>query len=214
MHVALDPPLGEPPTGRLRPGSTIALNRSSTYPSTEQTLSSLSVVVNAGGLGQIGDFIHSTATALSGREGEIRELITRLGHVRGNSRRATRSVQCLDSSAGSTDQHVGGAKGRHHRRAAHCATGPRRLVGGAGQAGHRHAEARRVQRHRNRTRQHHPGRPGEKPDQSRTDPESAGRRRPRTSIPSSPSCRRFPSRRTSSTGQSAATTSTSSRPSI
>ena len=78
MHLALDPPLGEQPHGRLAPGATIALNRSSTYPSTEQTLSSLSVVVNAGGLGQIGDLIHSTATALSGREGDVRELITRL----------------------------------------------------------------------------------------------------------------------------------------
>lgn len=78
MHVALDPPIGESPAGRLPPGSTIALNRSSTYPSTEQTLSSLSVVVNAGGLGQIGDFIHSTATALSGREADVRDLIARL----------------------------------------------------------------------------------------------------------------------------------------
>ena len=161
MHVALDPPLGEPPTGRLRPGSTIALNRSSTYPSTEQTLSSLSVVVNAGGLGQIGDFIHSTATALSGREGEIRELITRLdtfvGTVDDQRDRFNASIQALDRLTNT----LGGAERRHHRRAAHGATGTGRPVGGAGQAGHRHAEARRVQRHRNRTRQHHPGRPGE-----------------------------------------------------
>ena len=52
MHLALNPPLGEAPSGRLQPGATIPLNRSSTYPSTEQTLSSLSVIVNAGGLGQ------------------------------------------------------------------------------------------------------------------------------------------------------------------
>ncbi|RDH77173.1 MCE family protein [Mycolicibacterium moriokaense] len=78
MHLALDPPLGEPPKGRLAPGSTIALNKSSTYPSTEQTLSSLSVVTNAGGLGQIGDFIHSAATALAGRQGDVRDLISRL----------------------------------------------------------------------------------------------------------------------------------------
>jgi phospholipid/cholesterol/gamma-HCH transport system substrate-binding protein len=78
MHLALDPPVGEQPHGSLPPGSTIAMNKSSTYPSTEQTLSSLSVVVNAGGLGQLGDFIHSAATALSGREGDVRELITRL----------------------------------------------------------------------------------------------------------------------------------------
>jgi virulence factor Mce-like protein len=78
MHVALNPPVGQPPTGRLQPGSTIGLNHASTYPSTEQTLSALSAVVNAGGLGQIGDLIHSTATALSGRETDIRDMIGRL----------------------------------------------------------------------------------------------------------------------------------------
>src|SRR2546423_11369452 len=55
MHLALNPPLGEKPSGRLQPGATIGLNRSSTYPTTEQTLSSLSVIANGGGLGQIGD---------------------------------------------------------------------------------------------------------------------------------------------------------------
>jgi virulence factor Mce-like protein len=78
MHLAIDPPLGQPPTGRLQPGATIGLNRSSTYPSTEQTLSSLSAVVNGGGLGQIGDIIHNVNAALSGRQDQVRDLITRL----------------------------------------------------------------------------------------------------------------------------------------
>nr|WP_156656321.1 MCE family protein [Mycobacterium sp. 852002-51152_SCH6134967] len=78
MHVALDPPPGQLPTGRLAPGATLAVDRSSTYPSTEQTLSSLSVVLNGGGLGQLGDVVHGAATALSGREGDVRDLITRL----------------------------------------------------------------------------------------------------------------------------------------
>jgi phospholipid/cholesterol/gamma-HCH transport system substrate-binding protein len=78
MHLALNPPLGQPPSGRLQPGATIPLNRSSTYPSTEQTLSSLSVVLNAGGLGQIGDIIHNFSAALSGRAGDVRDLLTRL----------------------------------------------------------------------------------------------------------------------------------------
>jgi phospholipid/cholesterol/gamma-HCH transport system substrate-binding protein len=78
MHLAVNPPLGLPPTGRLQPGATIPLNRSSTYPSTEQTLSSLSAVVNGGGLGQIGDIIHNFNAALSGREDQVRDLITRL----------------------------------------------------------------------------------------------------------------------------------------
>ena len=68
MHLALNPPLGEKPSGRLQPGATIPLNQSSTYPSTEQTLSSLSAVVNGGGLGQIGDIIHNFSAACRGRE--------------------------------------------------------------------------------------------------------------------------------------------------
>jgi phospholipid/cholesterol/gamma-HCH transport system substrate-binding protein len=83
MHLALNAPLGETPSGRLQPGATIGLNQSSTYPTTEQTLSSLSTVVNAGGLGQIGDIIHNFNVALSGREPEIREFLTRLDNFVG-----------------------------------------------------------------------------------------------------------------------------------
>ena len=78
MHLSLDPPPGQPPTGRFQPGATIPLNRTSTYPSTEQTLWSLSAVVNGGALGQIGDIIHNFNAAVSGREGEIRDLLSRL----------------------------------------------------------------------------------------------------------------------------------------
>ena len=83
MHLALNPPLGEKPSGRLQPGATVPLNESSTYPSTERTLSSLSAVVNGGGLGQIGDVIHNFSTAVSGRGPEIRELLTRLDNFVG-----------------------------------------------------------------------------------------------------------------------------------
>jgi phospholipid/cholesterol/gamma-HCH transport system substrate-binding protein len=78
MHMELNPPLGQAPRGRLKPGATIPLEKSSTYPSTEQTLALLSVVINSGGLAQIGDIIHNVNAALSGREGQIRDLLTRL----------------------------------------------------------------------------------------------------------------------------------------
>jgi phospholipid/cholesterol/gamma-HCH transport system substrate-binding protein len=78
MHVALNPPLGQAPEGRLAPGATLPLDKSSTYPSTEQTLASLSAVVNGGGLGQIGDVIHNFNAALSGHEGQVRDLLSRL----------------------------------------------------------------------------------------------------------------------------------------
>jgi virulence factor Mce-like protein len=78
MHLALNPPLGEAPSGRLEPGATIRLSKSSTYPSTEQTLSSLSLVINSGGLAQFGDIVHNFNAALSGNEQQIRDLLTRL----------------------------------------------------------------------------------------------------------------------------------------
>ena len=77
-HLALDPPLGQPPVGQLPAGATLALNQSFTYPSTEHTLASVSALVNAGGLGQIGDIIHNMNTALSGHEGQLRDLLTLL----------------------------------------------------------------------------------------------------------------------------------------
>ncbi|MGV0160316.1 MCE family protein [Mycobacterium colombiense] len=78
MHVELNPPQGQPARGRLQPGATIPLDRSSSYPSTEQTLSALSVVLNSGGLGQIGDIVHNFSAALSGHEVDVRQLLTRL----------------------------------------------------------------------------------------------------------------------------------------
>jgi len=78
MHLALDPPPGEAPRGRLAPGATLGLNKSSTYPSTEQTLSALSVVINGGGVGQIGDIVSELNKALDGRQPQIKDLLTRL----------------------------------------------------------------------------------------------------------------------------------------
>jgi virulence factor Mce-like protein len=78
MHLALNTPIGTAPVGRLQPGATIPLASTSSYPSTEQTLASLSTLVNAGGLGQIGDIVHTLNTAFSGREPQARDLISRL----------------------------------------------------------------------------------------------------------------------------------------
>lgn len=83
MHIALNPPLGQEASGRLSPGATLGLNQSSTYPSTEQTLSSLSVLVNGGGLGKIGDLVSEFNSALTGRQDQIRDLLTRLNDIVG-----------------------------------------------------------------------------------------------------------------------------------
>ncbi|MCD2147148.1 MCE family protein [Gordonia paraffinivorans] len=49
-----------------------------TYPSTEQVLSSLSVVLNGGGLSQLGDIVHEMSNVFGGREEQIKKLIPRL----------------------------------------------------------------------------------------------------------------------------------------
>jgi ABC-type transporter Mla subunit MlaD len=64
--------------------ATIPIGRSSTFPSTEQTLASLSTVVNGGGLGQVGDVIHNFNTAFEGRQGDVRQLLQRLDVFLGN----------------------------------------------------------------------------------------------------------------------------------
>lgn len=78
MHLAINPPIGTQAKGNLPPGSTIPLNNASTYPTTEQTLSSLATVVNGGGLGQAGEIIHNFSAALNGRDTDFRNLLTRL----------------------------------------------------------------------------------------------------------------------------------------
>jgi phospholipid/cholesterol/gamma-HCH transport system substrate-binding protein len=78
MHVELAPPTDEPPQGELKDGSVIPLSSGSTYPTTEQTLASVSILLNGGGLGQLQEINQSFAKALSGREGDMRSLLTQL----------------------------------------------------------------------------------------------------------------------------------------
>lgn len=78
MHIELAPPVGEPARGQLHDGSVIPLPSASTYPTTEQTLASVSILLNGGGLGQLQEINQSLAAAFSGREDEMRSLLTQL----------------------------------------------------------------------------------------------------------------------------------------
>ncbi|PXW35441.1 UNVERIFIED_CONTAM: phospholipid/cholesterol/gamma-HCH transport system substrate-binding protein [Williamsia faeni] len=49
-----------------------------TYPTTEQVLSSLSVVLNGGGLAQVGDIVKELNNSMAGREDVLQKLIPRL----------------------------------------------------------------------------------------------------------------------------------------
>ena len=77
-HIELAPPEGEAPRGELTDGSVIPLAAGGTYPTTEQTLASLSILLNGGGLAQLQEINRTFATALSGREDQMRSLLTQL----------------------------------------------------------------------------------------------------------------------------------------
>lgn len=78
MHVELAAPTNEPAAGRLHDGSLIPLASSGAYPSTEQTLASVALLLNGGGIGQAQDITRALTTAFSGREHQIRSLIEQL----------------------------------------------------------------------------------------------------------------------------------------
>jgi phospholipid/cholesterol/gamma-HCH transport system substrate-binding protein len=78
MHIELAPPKDEPPVGQLANGSVIPLSRASMYPSTEQTLASVSILLNGGGIGQLQEINQAVAKAFAGRENEMRSLLKQL----------------------------------------------------------------------------------------------------------------------------------------
>jgi phospholipid/cholesterol/gamma-HCH transport system substrate-binding protein len=78
LHVELAPPTNVPPQGRLHEGSLIPLSSGSMYPSTEQTLATVSLLLNGGGIGQIQDITKALSTAFMGREDDLRSLIQQL----------------------------------------------------------------------------------------------------------------------------------------
>jgi phospholipid/cholesterol/gamma-HCH transport system substrate-binding protein len=84
LHVELAPPVGAVPQGALREGSLIPLSAGSMYPSTEQTLAGISMLLNGGGIGQLQDITQSLSTAFAGREDDLRSLFTQLDQFIGS----------------------------------------------------------------------------------------------------------------------------------
>ncbi len=75
LHVELAPPAEVPATGRLQDGDLIPLASGSRYPSTEQALAAVSLLLNQGGIGNIQDITQALSTAFAGREDDLRSLI-------------------------------------------------------------------------------------------------------------------------------------------
>lgn len=83
-HIELAPPTDVPPEGELKAGDVIPLDRAGAYPTTEQVLSSLSVVLNGGGVAQLETITRELNAALSGREEAIRDLLPQLNELTTN----------------------------------------------------------------------------------------------------------------------------------
>ena len=62
----------------MHDGSLIPLSSAGTYPSTEQTLAAISMVLNGGGVGQVQDITEALSTAFAGRADDLRSLIGQL----------------------------------------------------------------------------------------------------------------------------------------
>ncbi|MGY4711494.1 virulence factor Mce family protein [Mycolicibacterium sp. CBM1] len=85
LHVELSAPTDAPPQGKLHNGSLIPLDHGGAYPTTEQTLAAVSLLLNNGGLGQVQDITKALSTAFGGREGDLRSLLSQIdtfvGHL-------------------------------------------------------------------------------------------------------------------------------------
>lgn len=78
-YLELAPPTRHPATGTLRNGDDIPLNRTGTYPATEELLAALSALLNQGGVAQVQTITSELNDALGGREGDARALLQNVG---------------------------------------------------------------------------------------------------------------------------------------
>ncbi|WP_280265169.1 MCE family protein [Nocardia wallacei] len=78
QYLELSVPPGQQPTGTLKAGDVIPLARTSQYPSTEEVLSALSLVLNGSGLQQIQTVTTELNRVLDGRQTSLRSLIDNL----------------------------------------------------------------------------------------------------------------------------------------
>jgi phospholipid/cholesterol/gamma-HCH transport system substrate-binding protein len=106
LHIELAPPAAAAPHGRLHDGSMIPLADAGTYPTTEQALGAVSLLLNGGGIGQIQDIVKTLTTAFAGRADELRSVLTdidrfiaTLNTQTGDIIAATQSINNLASQA-------------------------------------------------------------------------------------------------------------------
>ncbi|OSC27050.1 mammalian cell entry protein [Mycobacterium vulneris] len=104
LEVELAAPTDVPAEGRLQKGSLIPLSAAGDYPTTEQTLAALSLVLNGGGLGQVQDITKTLSTAFAGRERDLKSLIRQLdqfiGHLNEQTDDIIKATDSVNNLAG------------------------------------------------------------------------------------------------------------------
>lgn len=98
QHIELAPPSKEPPHGKLGDGALIPLSRASAFPTPEQTLAAVSLVLNGGGVSQAGDIVEALSTAFRGREQDLRSLIGQLDTFAANLNNQTGDIIAASDS--------------------------------------------------------------------------------------------------------------------
>ena len=92
LHIELAPPAGVESIGQLHQGSLLPLNSGRSYPTTEQALAAVSMVLNGGGIGQLNDITQSLSTALNGHEDDFRNLTSQLDTFMANLKDQTGEI--------------------------------------------------------------------------------------------------------------------------
>jgi phospholipid/cholesterol/gamma-HCH transport system substrate-binding protein len=77
-YVALLPPTGSSPTGRLSEGDDIPLSATSRNPEVEEVLGALSFVLSGGGIGQVRTISTELNKMMTGRTEDMRDLLGRI----------------------------------------------------------------------------------------------------------------------------------------
>ncbi|KMO80024.1 MCE family protein [Mycolicibacterium obuense] len=92
QHIELAPPDTQPPVGHLRGGDTLPLAQAANYPTTEEVLSSLGIVISKGNLGALQDITDELYSAVVGRAGQFAGLIPRLAELAASVDRQTGDI--------------------------------------------------------------------------------------------------------------------------
>ena len=80
-YVALIAPAEPRPGATIAAGATLPETSTSSAPTIEDTFAALSLLLNGGGLNQLGTIVREVNRALGGRAGAVRDTITRLNQV-------------------------------------------------------------------------------------------------------------------------------------